>query len=76
MIPYVIMLFIIIFCVFKEDDAKSLKDKNYCLLCCLVPVFSLIAFKSNVVGTDTFGYMRSYETLAHFRTFDSLGDRI
>lgn len=74
MIHYIIMLIIILFCVFKEDRAKSLKDKKHYLLCSLTPVFCLIAFKSNMVGTDTFGYMRSYETLAHFGTFDSLDE--
>ena len=45
MIPYIIMLIIVLFCVFKEDGAKSLKDKNHYLLCCLMPVLCLIAFK-------------------------------
>lgn len=68
------MLFIIIICIFKEDGVNSQKEKNRIFLFSLLPVFILIAFKSNVVGTDTFGYMRSYDTLVQYKTLDSLDE--
>lgn len=74
MIPYIIMLLIIIFCIYIEDTAKSIKDKKRIFMCSMLPVFCLMAFKSNMVGTDTFGYMLSYDTLAQFKTFGSLDD--
>lgn len=69
------MLLIIIFCIYREDKLNSKKKIRQNFIWALVPVFVLIAFKSSEIGTDTSGYLLSYETLGHYGAFESIEDR-
>lgn len=66
MLPYYVMLLIIIFCALKEDNLVSVQNKKKLFRIALIPVFVLIAFKANTVGTDTISYYRSYESARDF----------
>lgn len=60
MIPYIIMLVIIIFCIITEAGSYTEKKKKMCLKVALLPVFILIVFKSETVGSDTANYYRIF----------------
>lgn len=74
MVPYYVMLVIIIVCVFREENLKCEIDKKRNFLFALLPVFVLIAFKAETIGSDTIHYLRSYEALVQYGRFDSLDD--
>lgn len=53
-IPYLVMLFIILICIGREGSCKTEKAKKWNFIIALLPVFVLIAFKSEQVGRDTY----------------------
>lgn len=69
------MLLFIIFCIYREDKLNSKKKIRQNFIGALVPVLVLIAFKSPEIGSDTSGYLLSYETLGQYGTFESIEDR-
>lgn len=75
MIPYILMLLFIIFCIYREDKLNSKKKIRQNFIGALVPVLVLIAFKSPEIGSDTSGYLLSYEILGQYGTFESIEDR-
>lgn len=56
------MLLIIVFCALKERNTLSVYHKKRIFFIALIPVFVLIAFKAESVGTDTLTYYKSYES--------------
>lgn len=67
------MVLIIAFCVFRENNLFTEKAKRMNLILALVPVFILIAFKAETVGTDTISYLSGYKSARDFG-MDSLSD--
>lgn len=67
------MLLIIALCIFREEKLFSEKAKRMNFIWALVPVFILIAFKAETVGTDTISYLSSYKSARDFG-MDSLSD--
>lgn len=61
MIPYIVMLLVVIVCAIIESDYKSPKAKRQIFSIALLPMFLLIAFKSENVGMDTPNYIRMFE---------------
>ncbi len=59
-IPYLVMLFIVMICIVREDSYKTKKAKKWNFIIALLPVFVLIAFKSEEVGRDTYNYLNTF----------------
>lgn len=60
MIPYIVMILIIIGCIFAEYGHRNDNYIRKCLVIALLPVFILIAFKAETIGTDTWNYLRIF----------------
>ena len=60
MIPYIVMLLVVIVCAIIEPAYKTPKGKRQIFQIALLPVFILIAFKSENVGSDTPTYIRMF----------------
>lgn len=75
---YVLVILILI--LYKEFNTRNLSYDNerrenlYCYLICAILVL-LAAFRSDDVGTDTFGYRLSYEYLGKYDSISSLINR-
>lgn len=59
-IPYLVMLFIILICIAREGSCKTEWAKKWNFIIALLPVFVLIAFKSEQVGQDTYNYLNTF----------------
>lgn len=66
MILYYIYTIVLIFCIFAEEVTTNIKVKNILFVLALIPYFTMIAFKSSSVGTDTFSYCQSFEAMANY----------
>lgn len=82
MTPYIIMLCILLFCIWREGEVTTAKGKQAYLIIALIPYFVLMAFRSRYVGTDTDGYFITFNgmgarTWSNFLSYDEYGyDRI
>lgn len=56
-IPYLVMLLVVLICIGREGSCKTERAKNWNLMMALIPVFVLIAFKAECIGTDTSNYL-------------------
>lgn len=59
-IPYLVMLFIILICIAREGSCKTERAKKWNFIIALLPVFVLIAFKSESIGADTNNYLEAF----------------
>lgn len=64
MIPYYILLVVILICIVLEQGSKSPRKRARVLMVSLIPVFLLLAFRTQEVGTDTANYFRAYTELS------------
>ena len=71
MTPYYIMLLFILTCVFTYRDNMPDKNKNRLLIISLLPMFCLLAFKSETMGTDTSTYSRMFVETGDNLNFES-----
>lgn len=71
MFPYYFMLILILICAYQYEVAISEKMKRNLLILSLVPVFCLLAFKSEKVGVDTENYIRMYNTAGELLSIDN-----
>ena len=60
MIPYIVMILIITGCMIAEYGHRNENYIRKCLVTALFPVFILIAFKAETIGTDTWNYLRIF----------------
>lgn len=66
MIPYIIMILIIIACIIAEYGNNDERQSRKYLKIALLPVFVLIAFKSEDIGSDTSNYIRIFNNTKDF----------
>lgn len=63
MIPYLLMLVIMIMCIVAEDGCQEEKRRKRIFKIALIPLFILIAFKADTIGSDTQNYMRAFNMM-------------
>lgn len=61
MIPYYILIGLLLFFIFREDTLHTKEQKQKNLICALIPVFFMLAFKGEEIGADTVSYIRHFE---------------
>ena len=64
MIPYYVMLLILLICIGRENSLQSIKAKKINLIIALIPVFVLIAFKAERIGSDTSNYLNAFSNFS------------
>lgn len=74
--PYLVMLLIILICIVIERSCKSKKAKSWTLIIALLPVFVLVAFKSEDVGTDTLGYLNKIASFGDEIDYGMKGEKV
>lgn len=75
-VPYLVMLLIILVCISREDSCKTEKAKKWNFIFALLPVFVLIAFKSEYIGRDTFNYLNTFSEVGDEIDFGEDGERV
>lgn len=71
MLPYYFMCIIIIICAYNYNINLTDRKKKCLLFFSLLPVFCLLAFKSEEVGTDTASYMYMYDNAGMTNSIDT-----
>lgn len=75
---YYILIVLILFLYYhsqcKLDIARNKFEGKYSTYICIVLVL-MAAFRSDMVGSDTFGYRMDYENMVYYYDFDSLVGR-
>ena len=76
MTVYYIYILIALICVFREHGALSESQRRWNLICSLIPVFVLMAFKGHKVGSDTPNYIYQYQIINDDALYQELYERI
>lgn len=71
MFPYYIALLLVLICAYQYKSYLPEKKKRNILIVSLMPVFCLLAFKSENVGVDTMNYIRMFNTSGEFQAVDN-----
>lgn len=71
---YYISLFIIYFVLglYELDHKVAVKKRNLYTFFLLLPMFILVAFRSENIGNDTLSYLNAYENISGLKTIDNL----
>lgn len=76
MIFYYIYIAIALFCIHREHQNLSEKQRRWNLGLSLLPVFSLMAFKGHTVGSDTPNYLYQFKIIEDEAYYQELYERI
>lgn len=71
MFPYYIVLLFVLICAYQYKSYLSERKKRNILIISLMPVFCLLAFKSENVGADTMNYIRMFNTSGELLAVDN-----
>lgn len=76
MICYYIYIAIALFCIHREHQNLSEKQRRWNLCLSLLPVFFLMAFKGHTVGSDTPNYLYQFKIIEDEAYYQELYERI
>ena len=70
MIPYYLMLLIILICAYHFKENMPKQQKKVILTISLLPMFCLLAFKAESIGTDTANYINMFKDSGAYLKID------